>query len=261
MIKNYPGAKSGTGIIQWLINNIPFHDRYFELFAGSAQLYYAKQPAETSILNDLDLKVCKSYPGTNHTYIFNNSATDLLKKPDYPTRVRVKGDIFVYGLEYLFKNLSRADFIYLDPPYPFSSRRSGKKYYQHEMTDSDHVQLLTAIRAVDANIMISTRQNDLYDQYLHDWRKASFETMDRAGRCTEIIYMNYPVPGLLHQYDYVGNGYTDRQRVKRKITRFTHKIANLPDYEKHMFIQQLIKNDAASVQHFLTMASGADSQE
>jgi 3'-phosphoadenosine 5'-phosphosulfate sulfotransferase (PAPS reductase)/FAD synthetase/16S rRNA G966 N2-methylase RsmD len=220
----YPGKKANTGIVQFLINNTPFHTRYFELFAGTGHLYFSKLPAAESLLCDMNadqVAYLISNNRSNNTLILQTNALHLIDTTDF----------------------TRSDFLYLDPPYPFLSRRAGRKYYRHEMTDDDHVQLLTAVRTMDANIMISTRQNELYELHLSDWRKKSFSTMDRAGKVEEIIYMNYQDPELLHQYDYLGNGYIDRQRVKRKIQRFTNKLAELPTYEKHLFIQQMIEND------------------
>jgi hypothetical protein len=136
-----------------------------------------------------------------------------------------------------------------------AARRSPARLYKHEMNDKQHVKLLKTMLPIDANIMISTRQNDLYDEHLKDWRKETFNTLTHRGRpATEIIYMNYPPPAILHQYDYLGEGYIDRQRIKRKVDRFQEKIQALPAYERHLFIQELIKHDQAAVQHFLSVS-------
>jgi hypothetical protein len=44
----YPGGKRGAGVWQTLLNLIPPHRRWFELFAGGAGLWQRKAPAETS---------------------------------------------------------------------------------------------------------------------------------------------------------------------------------------------------------------------
>ncbi len=238
MLNNYPGAKTNSGIIQWLVNDTPEHEHYAELYAGSAQLFDAKRPA----------------PGGNYLRDINPAVVAALQNK-YCTRAHIS---LGSALDFLQAHqLTRRWFIYLDPPYPYLSRRSGAKIYKYEMgTDLEHVQLLSAVAAVDANIKISTRQNELYDQHLAGWRKEEFKTMGHHGPVTEIAYMNYPPPLLLHQYDYIGNGYVDRQRVKRKITRFASKLQELPLYERHLFIQEMIKNDLPAVQHFLSMAAG-----
>ena len=196
----YPGSKNGNGICSWLINNIPPHERYFELYAGSAALYYAKKGCNFNLLTDVNQKIINYHSGRNLNQKANIIKTDALS--------------FIDGFVF-----TEADFIYLDPPYPKSARRSGRTYYENEMlNDDEHEQLLKKITSITAMVMISTRQNDLYDQMLHNWRKEIFQTADRAGVVYEVIYMNYPVPEVLHQYDYVGRNFTDRQRIKRKIT-------------------------------------------
>lgn len=250
ILDNYPGAKTNSGILQFLINRIPHHERYFELFAGSASLYFAKKLALQNVIMDRDEEVYRALgtklsEGYPYKYIHETPASST-------TELSCRD-----AQQWLWDNtdeLRWPDFIYLDPPYPFLSRRSGKSYYRHEMTNDDHVQLLTTIRTVKAKIMISTRQNDLYDEYLYDWRKDVFKTVDRAGRAEEIIYMNYPVPDLLHQYDYVGQNFSDRQRIRRKVSRFSNKIQDLPPYERHLLIQEMIKEDPAAVKHFLAMS-------
>ncbi len=146
------------------------------------------------------------------------------------------------------------DFMYLDPPYPEISRRSGKKYYKYEMlTIEEHTNFLNLCRMINANIMISTRQNYLYDLLLSDWRKKEFETVDRQGKVIEVIYMNYPEPDYLHQYDHLGIDFIDRQRIKRKVTRFANKIDRLPQYEKMAILQEVFKQNSDQLQQLLSM--------
>jgi site-specific DNA-adenine methylase len=117
------------------------------------------------------------------------------------------------ALNYLLYNIWRQDdFVYLDPPYPVDARRSTKNLYNFEMlADGDHVKLLSAARDLKNPVMISTRENPLYAEMLHDWRMEKFLTSDRGGAVYEVIYMNYPKPEFLHEYTFVGNGRTKRQ--------------------------------------------------
>lgn len=234
---NYPGAKNNSGILQFYINRIPYHTRCFEMFGGTAILSRTKKPASIkNIVVDADSEVIAQHNKRNDTKIdyIVGDALALLKANNTPTF-----------------NYSRSDFIFLDPPYPFSSRRSGKKYYRHEMTDTDHVQLLSTVLQTDANIMICTRENELYDKMLKKWRREEFRTMGRQGVVEEIIYMNYEKPVYLHQYDYIGGDCWQRQGAKRKRKRFYNKINAMDIHEKHALIEELIKQDAAAVQHFL----------
>lgn len=221
---------------------MPWHNRYFELCAGTAQLYYAKVPATvTNYLADINPEIIAYHE----------------QKRQYPAPyLRIVQMDVVQALLNLHHNigLNSHDFIYLDPPYPASARRSDVKCYPNEMlTDEQHILLLSTIRRLKAKVMISSRQNDLYDRVLHDWRKKELKVRTRVSTETEVIYMNYAPPQLLHQYNYLGVDCWDRQRVKRKIARFAAKIAALPVYEQHVLIQEMIKHDAPAVQHFLTV--------
>lgn len=50
MSKTYTGSKNGNGVAQWIINKIPLHTNYYELFAGSASIYFKKRTAKESVL-------------------------------------------------------------------------------------------------------------------------------------------------------------------------------------------------------------------
>lgn len=50
----YDGGKNGEGTYQRIINQIPPHRVYVELFAGSAAVLRKKRPAEVSVVCDLD---------------------------------------------------------------------------------------------------------------------------------------------------------------------------------------------------------------
>ena len=81
-------------------------------------------------------------------------------------------------------------FIYADPPYLHSTR---KKYlYEHEMTDLEHIELLKTLKNHKGKVMISSYENNLYDNYLIGWRKEFKNTIAEGSiKRTEVIYMNY----------------------------------------------------------------------
>lgn len=241
-LNNYPGSKGNSGCLQFLINNIPYHKRYFELFAGSAALFNAKAAADIAILCDVDSKV-----------IFEHIKKDL------PATVRLYNMPFKNVVQAYALTFTKDDFIYLDPPYPEISRRSGKKHYRNEMLSiKEHSDFLSIVQKIDANIMISTKPNYLYDQILNDWRKKEFDTVDHQGKYKEVIYMNYPEPELLHQYDFLGNGFIDRQRIKRKRQRMEDKIKGLPIHERMAILQDIVLHNSDHVQHFLSIQAAIE---
>lgn len=65
--------------------------------------------------------------------------------------------------------------------------------------------------------------------------------------------MNYPEPVYLHEYSYVGDGRTKRQEISRKAASFSQKLQRITPYERHIFIQTILKEHASEVQHFSTV--------
>lgn len=50
----YPGGKNGYGMYQKIINQIPRHDKYIELFLGSGSILRHKRPAQQNTGVDID---------------------------------------------------------------------------------------------------------------------------------------------------------------------------------------------------------------
>lgn len=81
-------------------------------------------------------------------------------------------------------------FMYLDPPYLLGTRSA--KQYKHEMSDADHEELLKLVLQSKANIMISGYESDMYNDYLHDWSKAAFQSCaEHHGTRQEVVWMNF----------------------------------------------------------------------
>lgn len=79
--------------------------------------------------------------------------------------------------------------LYLDPPYPLSTRNG--KYYSHEMTDTDHEDLLGLLRKHPGMAVISGYRCELYDDLLCDWRSVSAPAIADGGRArTEVLWIS-----------------------------------------------------------------------
>lgn len=91
-------------------------------------------------------------------------------------------------------------FMYIDPPYLLSTR-SGKQY-AHEMTDADHEELLGELLQSKAKIMLSSYESDMYNKYLKDWNKRTFNSCAEHGKTrTEVVWMNYS-DGQMSLFDF-----------------------------------------------------------
>ena len=211
---NYFGSKNASGVYQTIINFIPPHKIYIEAFLGSGAILRYKKPAEINIGIERDKSVIKKFwsPTPKGNIILCEDAIQWLK------------DYHAHSTNVL---------IYLDPPYIISSRKSKIKQYRHELTDKQHEVLLRFIINCESKIMISTYPNALYSEYLHAWTKKEFYSMTRTGKAKELLYMNFATPEALHDYNFLGKDFTDRQRVRRKIKRFIQKLSALPAVERN----------------------------
>ncbi|WP_186056841.1 DNA adenine methylase [Burkholderia gladioli] len=79
--------------------------------------------------------------------------------------------------------------LYLDPPYVHSTRVGGGeavRNYAHEMTDTEHAALLQQVRALDAMVVLSGYETDLYRDLLPGWTVNRTNARISAARGTDI---------------------------------------------------------------------------
>ncbi|EOX4257366.1 DNA adenine methylase [Vibrio cholerae] len=75
---------------------------------------------------------------------------------------------------------------YFDPPYLRDKRVAGNRYYQHEMTDAEHEELLKTTLKLKGMVIISGYDSDLYNDYLASFQKVTKQARISAGRGTGI---------------------------------------------------------------------------
>ena len=130
-------------------------------------------------------------------------------------------------------------FIYADPPYVSSSRRSSADIYEYELTDQEHMALSQILTTTMARVIISGYDCGLYDKLYAGWNKKIMPVSVHGKRTNEVVWYNYDTPSTLHQYNFVGNNKTERQRIKRKINRWVERLNALPTTERNAIIASL----------------------
>lgn len=97
----------------------------------------------------------------------------------------------------ILKNHDRPDTLfYIDPPYKHETRQMGghRHYYNHEMSDGDHSELLTAIQHLEGFVVLSGYDSDQYNDQLQSWAKHTIKARISAGRGTgsriECLWLN-----------------------------------------------------------------------
>ncbi len=223
----YDGGKNGEGTYQRIINQIPPHRVYVELFAGSAAVLRKKRPAEESIVCDLD-------PG----------AIAALREEDLPPNTQI---VTMDALELLERtSIGRGWFLYADPPYLPSTRRGGR-VYDHELTVDQHRRLLRRLKALDGPmVMLSGYWSDLYARELRGWRTDHFDVMTRGGPATEWLWMNYAAPVELHDYRYLGEGFRQRERIRRQQRRWAGKLARMDRLQRQALLAAIADRHAGN---------------
>lgn len=91
-------------------------------------------------------------------------------------------------------------FIYADPPYPLNTRKNY--LYEFEMTNNEHIKLLELLKKHKGKVMISSYENELYDEMLKGWEKVfKNTTAENSLKRVEVLYMNYKI---IKNLDFIG---------------------------------------------------------
>lgn len=230
--KSYNGGKESDGTFQKIINLMPPHDIYIEAFLGNGAIFRNKKPAIVSSIGiDLDTGVIDEWqklsaPGIT---LINTDAISWLEN--------------FKVLAAILKKMGTRVLIYLDPPYPKESRKNQQDLYNCEMIQAGHISLLEVAGSLDANVVISSYPNELYNETLKDWYTIEFQAMTRGGVAIEKVWCNYPEPTELHDYRYLGIDYREREQIKGIIRRNVSKFKRMPDLHRNAIISQLIKEE------------------
>ena len=217
----YPGGKNLAGVYQLHINEIPPHELFVEAFFGSGAITRLKRPAAHTIGIDMAYQTRQYFPGDiAGTHIVGDGIAWLRDHQD-----RLGPDAFVYA----------------DPPY-LHDTRVKLLLYDYELTREQHEDLLEACNALRCNVMLCGYPSRIYGEALRPpkWRTKSYRVITRGGTLrTERIWMNYPKPAELHDYQYLGRDYHDRERIKRRQRNWVRFLSGMPDLERAAMMAHL----------------------
>lgn len=234
MEKKYPGQKKIFGVYQKIINQIPKHDEYYELFAGSAAIAKLLMSVPNVKINlvEKDFNV-----HSNLVSEFTKISTDTIKSNNIFIACADALDV----IDELVKNesINKKTFVFIDAPYLHSTRPNSTKLYTQEMTDIQHEKMLSSVLQLKCNVMIIHPKCDMYNSILKSWRYIDIKIRYNNKTSLERIYMNYQEPEVLHMYNFLGNDCWDRQRIKRKSDSLVIKLKKLPARERNFIINTI----------------------
>lgn len=214
----YPGGKGKT--FQHIINVLPPHELYVETHLGGGAVLRNKRPASRSIGINLDEDVIgfwrQRYAGLAEFIL--GDALDFLRVHEFKPQ----------------------DLIYCDPPFLPSTRKRAR-VYRHDLTEHQHAQLLDVLLRLPCSVVISGYGSELYDSMLKGWTKISFSAKAHDGLRQECLWMNYAIPGRLHDSRYIGTDFRERQNSRRRLMRLQRRISSLNEREQYLLSDWMIR--------------------
>lgn len=232
-IKNYTGSKGGAGVYQRIINKIPDTSTLVIPFLGSGQILTRLDLSRYSsiYINDFDGHTVEKWETTIKLYNQNTGRY----------HIELFNCDFEEFLENRYSRLNDA-FIYLDPPYLLSTRNNNI-YYKKEFSDKDHTRLLEYIGDIDHKYMINHPICDIYKYQLEEiCSTEEYDYMTRGGMRKDCLWYNYDPAGIaLNTYKYLGDNFTKRQQIKRKINNVTNKLDRLDFHSRDYIIRSVIE--------------------
>lgn len=227
----YPGGKDGNGVYQAIINQIPPHTVFIEGCAGGAAITRHMKPSDLTILIELDCAQAKAlieqFRDRSDVDVHNTSCMTFFE---------MFGDMYAHA------------FCYFDPPYVMESRRSQRPIYNHEWTTSDHIEFLQFVRKIPNPVAVSGYHSDLYMEVLKGWRCITFKAQTRQGQATEYLWMNYDEPLALHDVQYLGADYRERENIKKRCQRWAANFKAMTPLERQAVLSTMlgaIRSDTA----------------
>jgi len=245
--RGYPGGKGGAGVYQTIINHMPPHVTYVEAFCGSGAVLRSKRPAMHNVAIDRSAEALTGVVATivgagdacrRIALSVADSTVVSVDDADGKTWEFVRGDCQTWLAH---RRWNGNELVYADPPYLRSVRASGRLFYDFELAeDHEHEHLLRSLLALRCMVMISGYWSEMYADILAGWQTVTYQTTTLGGTvATEWLWMNYPLPTALHDYRYLGTDYRERERIKRKVTRWQRRLADMPRLERQALLAAL----------------------
>lgn len=238
----YPGSKGLAGLYQWICARLPAHVFYAEPFAGKGAIFRHKPPALRTWLIDRDPDVVTWWHRQSRPGFLENPRNIVDADESGRSHVRILQGCGIRWLELAAEWAPPDLLIYVDPPY-LPETRVRKNLYRHELTAADHVRLLRAVLKLRCPVLVSGYMSDLYARALDGWTLETREVITRGGTMrTECLWSNAAraSSSIAMDYQLLGADFRERQRVSRKVKRWTADFRRLPARERAALLLALL---------------------
>jgi len=238
----YPGGKNGDGTWQRIICQIPPHAVYCEPFLGSGAILRRKRPAPLSIGIDRDPAALAEFRECargelDGVRLFRGGPENV------PSALRAGRKVLLLieadALELLpSRSWGPEDVIYFDPSY-LPETRSKRRLYKYELSYEQHVELLDVVVDLPCRVLLSGYPSPLYADRLAHWRVIEYDAVTRGGVRRECLWCNFPEPEVLHDYRWIGDGFRDRERIRRRQRNWRRGLLAMPARERNAMLAVL----------------------
>lgn len=222
-MSSYFGSKATSGLCQPIIAMMPPHDTYIETHLGGGAIMKRKPPARNNIGIDIDPRPLTGF------------------ECSYPVE-KINGCAHQFLIEYDYRG---SELIYSDPPYLKQTRSSGRNY-RFDYEERDHIELLTLLKTLPCNVILSGYPSSLYDDLLVGWHSVELQVMNQGGVRTEKLWHNYRIDRV-HWASFAGKNFTDRQRIKRKAANWGTRYQALPRGERVAVLAAMMAVEAEPI--------------
>lgn len=217
---SYPGGKGR--LFQRIVSLMPPHRTYIETHLGQGAVLRRKRPAQVSFGIDKDPAVVARWGTVN-----------------LPGCTVVQGDAVDFLTSFPF---SGGELVYCDPPYLPRTRRQ-RRVYRFDYGDADHAALLQVLVALPCAVMLSGYPSELYERALTGWRRVGFASPTQSGNRSEVLWMNFEAPPILHDHSYLGADFRVREQIRRRRARLMRRIQQLCPEERHALLAEVVEID------------------
>lgn len=212
----YSGGKGKS--YPHLLNLMPPHRTYIETHLGGGAVMRHKRAAQYQIGIDVDPLIVGKWN----------------KMQDRPCEI-----VCADAVSYLTKQtVDEKTLIYADPPYVPSTRKRSR-VYRHDYTDGDHERLIACLCTMPCMVMISGYDSELYRSLLGGWTRVSFRAKTHTDVREESVWLNFEPPRHLHDSNYLGRSFREREAIKRRRNRIQSRIEGLSGIEQHSLLAWL----------------------
>jgi hypothetical protein len=219
-MSGYFGSKATSGLCQPIVALMPPHDTYIETHLGGGAIMKRKPPALRNIGIDLDQRALAKFQCGYPVELVHGCAHRFLADYDYSGR----------------------ELVYCDPPY-LQETRTSRRRYRFDYQEQDHVELLSVLKTLPCQVILSGYPSALYEQWLAGWPSLELQVMNQAGVRTEKVWFNFGLDRV-HWASYAGKNHTDRQRIKRKAENWGRRYRALPPGERQAVLAALMAVEA-----------------